>query len=239
MATGGGKTEAFFGTLVFALFLDRLRGKRRGVTAMMHYPLRLLTVQQAQRLARLLARAEMVRRTERIDGNPFEIGFWVGGTNTPNSRRAPWRGRRRAALCACVEPPSCASEDALLASQERIDREYVAAKTSWNKLPVCPFCGSERGTGLRLFPEKHHQLGIVCLNASCDWNRSHRTGGRVPLPFLIADTDIYRRAPAVLLGTIDKLALLGQSTTTVDRIAGMFGLARWIEDAGRRLAAYA
>jgi hypothetical protein len=31
------------------------------------------------------------------------------------------------------------------------------------------------------------------------------------------------------LGTIDKLALLGQSTTTIDRIAGMFGLARWIE----------
>jgi hypothetical protein len=30
-------TEAFFGVLVFALFLDRLRGKRRGVTAMMHY----------------------------------------------------------------------------------------------------------------------------------------------------------------------------------------------------------
>ena len=54
MSTGGGKTEAFFGTVVFGLFLDRLRGKRRGVTAMMHYPLRLLTVQQAQRLAKLL-----------------------------------------------------------------------------------------------------------------------------------------------------------------------------------------
>jgi hypothetical protein len=37
------------------------------------------------------------------------------------------------------------------------------------------------------------------------------------------------------LGTIDKLALLGQSTTTVDRIAGMFGLARWIENAGSGL----
>ncbi|MEQ9449115.1 MAG: hypothetical protein RLN70_09465, partial [Rhodospirillaceae bacterium] len=89
MATGGGKTEAFFGTLVYALFLDRLRGKHRGVTAMMHYPLRLLTVQQAQRLARLLARAEMVRRAENIAGSSFEIGFWVGGTNTPNSTQKP------------------------------------------------------------------------------------------------------------------------------------------------------
>jgi hypothetical protein len=32
--TGGGKSEAFFGLLVFNLFLDRLRGKNTGVTAL-------------------------------------------------------------------------------------------------------------------------------------------------------------------------------------------------------------
>ncbi|MDI3471219.1 MAG: Superfamily II DNA and RNA helicase [Pseudolabrys sp.] len=219
MATGGGKTEAFFGTLIYALFLDRLRGKRRGITAMMHYPLRLLTVQQAQRLARLLARAEMVRRTEHIDGGAFEIGFWVGGANTPNSTEK--RPGEVADALRCVPLSSdvrARDEDALMASQERIDREYVAAKTAWNKLPVCPFCGSDRGTGLRLFAGRHHQLGIVCLNDSCDWNRSHRTDGPEPLPFLIADTDIYRRAPAVLLGTIDKLALLGQAAAPWGRV---------------------
>jgi Helicase conserved C-terminal domain len=230
MATGGGKTEAFFGTLIYALFLDRLRGKHRGITAMMHYPLRLLTVQQAQRLARLLARAEIVRRTEQVGGSPFEIGFWVGGTNTPNATEKPSGGLVDALRCVPVwNQPRARSEDALLASQERIDREYVAAKTAWNKLPVCPFCGSDIGTGLRLFPERHHQLGIVCLNDRCEWNRIQQAGACEPLPFLLADSDIYRHAPSVLLGTIDKLALLGQSTTTVDRIAGMFGLARWIE----------
>src|SRR5215469_7098602 len=91
--------------------------------------------------------------------------------------------------------------------------------TQW---PVCPFCGSDRGTGLRLFPERHHRLGIVCLNEACEWNLSHPSGSCEPLPFLLSDTDIYRHAPSVLLGTIDKLALLGQNTTTVDRIAGMF-----------------
>jgi hypothetical protein len=229
MSTGGGKTEAFFGALVFTLFLDRLRGKRRGVTAMMHYPLRLLTVQQAQRLARLLARAEMVRRRENVGGSPFEIGFWVGGTNTPNATE---RGDKVLEALRCIpawDHPRAKNEEAMLASQDRLDREYAAAKTSWNKLPVCPFCSSDIGTGLRLFPERHHLLGIVCLNAACDWNREHGGRNAEPLPFLLADTDIYRRAPAVLLGTIDKLALLGQSTTTVDRIAGMFGLARWVE----------
>ena len=230
MATGGGKTEAFFGTLIYALFLDRLRGKHRGITAMMHYPLRLLTVQQAQRLARLSARAEIVRRTEQVGGSPFEVGFWVGGTNTPNATEKPSGGLVDALRCVPVwNQPRARSEDALLASQERIDREYVAAKTAWNKLPVCPFCGSDLGTGLRLFPERHHQLGIVCLNDRCEWNRIQQAGACEPLPFLLADSDIYRHAPSVLLGTIDKLALLGQSTNTVDRIAGMFGLARWIE----------
>jgi hypothetical protein len=229
MATGGGKTEAFFGTLVYALFLDRLRGKHRGVTAMMHYPLRLLTVQQAQRLARLLARAEMIRRAENIAGSPFEIGFWVGGTNTPNSTQKPNGNVSDALRCIPAwNSPRAHDEDALLVSQDRLDREYVASKTAWNKLPVCPFCAASDGTGLRLFPERHHQLGIVCLNEACAWNAAHPDRCE-PLPFLLADTDIYRHSPSVLLGTIDKLALLGQSTTTIDRIAGMFGLARWVE----------
>ena len=47
--TGGGKSEAFFGLLIYNLFLDRLRGKSRGVTALVRYPLRLLTLQQARR----------------------------------------------------------------------------------------------------------------------------------------------------------------------------------------------
>ena len=59
--TGGGKSEAFFGLLVFALIFDRLRGKQLGITAMIRYPLRLLTIQQAQRAAKVMAAAELVR----------------------------------------------------------------------------------------------------------------------------------------------------------------------------------
>jgi Lhr-like helicase len=230
MSTGGGKTEAFFGILIFALFLDRLRGKHRGVTAMVHYPLRLLTVQQAQRLARLLARAEMIRRGAGIGGSPFEIGFWVGGGNTPNStERRPGEVSEPLRCVPAWNHPRARDEEALLTGQDKADREYSAAKDAWNKLPVCPFCRSDQGTALRLFPEAHHRLGIVCLDPACDWNRAHPGGRPEPLPFLLVDSDIYRRAPSVLLGTIDKLALLGQNITTIDRIAGMFGMARWVE----------
>ena len=230
MSTGGGKTEAFFGALVYAVFLDRLRGKRRGVTAMMHYPLRLLTVQQAQRLARLLARAEMVRRAERILGSAFEIGFWVGGGNTPNTtERRPGEVDQALRCIPAWNDVRARDEEALLNSQAPIDREYVAAKDAWNKLPQCPFCRSGTGTALRLFPERHNRLGIICLNEVCEWNEAHRACPQEPLPFLLADSDIYRSAPSILLGTIDKLALLGQNTSTIDRIAGMFGMARWAE----------
>lgn len=231
MSTGGGKTEAFFGIVVFGLFLDRLRGKRRGITAMMHYPLRLLTVQQAQRLARLLAHAEMVRRAQRVDGAPFEIGFWVGGGNTPNRTEA-----RPGSVLEELQPipawndPRGRDEEALIDGSAAGERGYAAARAAWNKLPTCPFCQSATETALRLFPDEHNRLGIICLNRRCDWNEQHREAGRpVPLPFLLADSDIYRRSPSVLLGTIDKLALIGQNTHTVDAIAGMLGLARAVE----------
>jgi hypothetical protein len=229
MSTGGGKTEAFFGIVVYTLFLDRLRGKRRGVTAMMHYPLRLLTIQQAQRLARLLAKAEMVRRDEKLGGAAFEIGFWVGGSNTPN-RTEQQAGRVTSELqCIPTWRAQPISAEGWLADPKQGDKTYIAARDAWNKLSSCPFCKAT--TGLRLFPERHHRLGIVCTGGdTCSWNSAHRRGpAPEPLPFLLVDTDIYRRAPAILLGTVDKLALLGQNTSTVNRIAGMFGLARLLE----------
>ena len=84
--TGGGKTEAFLGVLVFNLFFDRYRGKSEGVTSILRYPLRLLSVQQVQRLANLLAQAELLRRdAEDIsDTGEFSLGYFVGDGNTPN-----------------------------------------------------------------------------------------------------------------------------------------------------------
>ena len=215
LATGGGKTEAFFGAITYALFLDRLRGKHRGVTAMMHYPLRLLTVQQAQRLARLLAKAEVVRRAEGVTGEPFEIGFFVGGNNTPNST-AGTNGRVYEELrcIPAVGTPRAEDESARMAADatDPLDRDYQRAQLNWNKLPVCPFCDCS-GTALRMFPARRQRLGIVCNSANCDWNRSFPgPHGTEPLPFLLADSDIFRRAPAILLGTIDKLALLAPNT---------------------------
>ena len=84
--TGGGKTEAFLGVLVFNLFFDRHRGKSVGVTSILRYPLRLLSVQQVQRLANILAQAELIRRDDPTIASsfPFSLGYYVGDNNTAN-----------------------------------------------------------------------------------------------------------------------------------------------------------
>lgn len=83
-ATGGGKTETYLGLLVTAAFLDRMRGKSSGVSAWSRFPLRMLSLQQTQRFANAMAGAEAVRIAEEIPGDPFSLGFLVGGGATPN-----------------------------------------------------------------------------------------------------------------------------------------------------------
>jgi hypothetical protein len=235
-ATGGGKSEAFFGLLVLNVFLDRLRGKHRGVTALVRYPLRLLTLQQARRLMRILTNAELVKIRRRVPGAPFEIGFWVGSGNTPNRAAQGFGGVPAVTLAGypndtgLLNPPE-GDTDAARASRRRSDR-YRETLESYDKLRVCPCCGSP--TGMRRYPFQAGRIGIVCFNDACDWNRENPpTPHRVPLPFLLTDDTIYQLAPAVVLGTIDKLALIGQHDRTINHIVGMLGVARFMDPDNR------
>lgn len=113
--TGGGKTEAFLGILVFNLFFDRLREKECGVTALLKYPLRLLSVQQVQRMANILAQAEIIRVQENLGGERFGLGYFVGEGNTPNK-----------------------IEDKLEKSIQEMSQDELDEK--YRLLDVCPFC---------------------------------------------------------------------------------------------------
>jgi len=88
--TGGGKTEAYLGLIIFNLFYDRLRGKDSGVTAWIRFPLRLLSRQQKSRFLESLLHAERLRRSDSERGlagagEPFSLGFFAGSHDTPNS----------------------------------------------------------------------------------------------------------------------------------------------------------
>lgn len=115
--TGGGKTEAFLGVLVFNLFFDRHRGKTCGVTSILRYPLRLLSVQQVQRLANILAQAELIRRDDSTIAYTecFSLGYFVGDNNTPNKMGAKQYARYNEM------------------TQSQRDEHRI--------IDVCPFCG--------------------------------------------------------------------------------------------------
>lgn len=84
--TGGGKTEAYLGLISCAALYDRLRGKTFGVTAWLRFPLRMLSVQQLQRAARVIWESERERRAIKGDdpqSEPISLGYFVG-PSTPN-----------------------------------------------------------------------------------------------------------------------------------------------------------
>jgi hypothetical protein len=230
-ATGGGKSEAFLGLLAFVVFLDRLRGKHCGVSALMRYPLRLLTLQQARRTFATLGAAEQVRFTRKHPGEPFSLGFWVGGSNTPNWHKED--GYSDIPTERSVPP---GAEPVYLT--EPASKTYRAARDRWLKLTVCPFCRSRNGRPLALrrwSGRGGNALGHFCSapKSDCSWNA--RFDEVTPLPFYVVDEDIYDLAPTVLLGTIDKLAALGQSQGTIRKFFGMFGFAPLLESDSDRL----
>ena len=205
--TGGGKTEAYLGLAAFSMVLRRLRNpglRSAGLSVLMRYTLRLLTLDQLGRAAALVCALELERDKDkpRLGEWPFEIGLWVGSAATPNRM-----GGHK------YNGPG---------------REYTAYKKTTrfqqddrNPAPIplenCPWCGTKfTSKSFRLTPNSDHPLDlrIICVNYKCDFS------GDRSLPVLGVDEPIYRRLPAFLIATIDKFAALPWTGET----GALFGL---------------
>jgi len=192
--TGGGKTEAYLGLAAFTLVLRRLRKptiESAGVTVLMRYTLRLLTLDQLGRATALICALELEREKaqDRLGKHPFEIGLWVGSAATPNKM-----GKKG--------PQGQVPEGTAL-------KRTLDFKSGRGGSPIplesCPWCGARfTKDSFRLEPDlkEPQDLFVYCANPICDFTGNRR------LPVLAVDEPIYRRLPCFLISTVDKFAAL-------------------------------
>ena len=194
--TGGGKTEAYLGLAAFAMVLRRLRNpgtegrEGAGVSVIMRYTLRLLTLDQLARAAGLVCALELERleNPERYGEWPFEIGLWVGKAATPNNMGRKGDGRQDTARSKTL--------------QFKSDPHHKPLPIP---LESCPWCGRRfEAESFSLQPDADNpqELRVVCTNPECEFTRDRA------LPIVAVDEPIYRRLPAFLIATVDKFASL-------------------------------
>lgn len=184
--TGGGKTEAYLAVTAFEILrrraIDGPRGE--GTAVIKRYTLRLLTIQQFERAGSLICALETLRKRGEAPGRtPFSLGLWVGKESSPNEY-----------------------EDAL-ADFKKI--QGAIGRVEGVKVPLkqCPACSTslvpshkemgEAGVGMRV---KGERLELFCPLPSCPFHAG--------LPISYIDEYLYENPPTMLLGTIDKFAML-------------------------------
>lgn len=179
--TGGGKTEAYLGIAAFEIFYRRLTNPKNcnGLTVIMRYTLRLLTIQQFERASILICACEMLRKKYSIPGDEISIGLWVGNNYTPGDIDK-------------ADDFLFKMENSGVKSNDDVDPCQVK---------VCPWCGSRLHYKNYKVNTVSRRLEIKCSNERCDYHG-------IPLPVRLIDEEIYKYRPAFLVATVDKFAQL-------------------------------
>jgi len=222
--TGGGKTEAYLGLGIFGAFFDRFREKNYGVSAWTRFPLRLLSLQQTQRLAKLLMYAEVVRTTvPNLCGNEkmsFSLGYLVGSANTPNK------------LSNHVKNPQ--NDDEYIRMYNRY-RDSEDKRKEAKVISSCPFCDATVSVEVT----DDFRLAHCCTNDpdNCGWQQrtldtegEYQIFARDELPIHVVDNELYRYAPTFVVGTIDKIAAVNYERKSGHLYGGK--MTHWCPDHG-------
>ncbi|UNS97219.1 DNA helicase [Streptomyces tubbatahanensis] len=176
--TGGGKTEAYLGLIAFTTFLRRLRCGARGagVTVLMRYTLRLLTLQQFERASILICAMEELRRRDpaALGDEEVSIGMWVGRSATPNS------------LDSAAERLRSASGGQNLQTENPV------------QLHACPWCGTGLDAHAYEVDFAATRMHVRCPDTACEFHDG--------LPVHIVDEAVYAARPTLVIATVDKFA---------------------------------
>lgn len=216
--TGGGKTEAYLGVAAFAMGIRRLQRAQyhlgyEGVTVLMRYTLRLLTLQQFQRATTLMAACEIIRRGDPVTwgDEPFRIGLWVGQSSTPNR-----------------------TEDAAAVVKTALNNDYqtaysgsVGGSGTPYQLTTCPWCGrgiSFNDIQVDTFAAGRGRTLQYCSDemGKCAFSKRHSPDEGIPI--VVVDEEIYRRLPTLVIATVDKFAQMpwkGETQMLFGRVTGI------------------
>lgn len=213
--TGGGKTEAYLGLTAFTMAIRRLQKTNEfphgqaGVTVLMRYTLRLLTLQQFQRAATMICACEIIRKEDPSlwGDEPFRIGLWVGEKSAPNK-----------------------TEDAkreIDIRHSQISPQNSGLKGTVAQLTHCPWCGKPIDPGQNIIVETFNKGRGRTLQycgdplGSCPF--SQRQSPEEGLPIVVVDEEIYRLLPSLVISTVDKFAQMawkGETQMLFGRVAG-------------------
>lgn len=203
--TGGGKTEAYLGLAAFSIFLRRLKNPAdTGVQVLMRYTLRLLTAQQFQRASRLVCAMEFIRRenSDALGAEEIGIGIWLGGSTTPNTRKEAVSNLRN-----------------LQSGHGKEHNRFVLDRCPWCGAQMGPVNLANRGVSRRGIPRvigyvrQDNTVSYKCPDRRCDFHSL--------LPLYVIDEDIYESRPEIVIGTVDKFAMLAWKPEA----RALFGLA--------------
>lgn len=158
--TGGGKTEAYLGVAAFCMGIRRLQkdscqygdlNADCGLSVIMRYTLRLLTLQQFQRATALICAMEQIRLEEpAIWGTDrFRLGLWVGAKVTPNKGKD---------------------------SKKEIEQQHEQNKPK-RQLTFCPWCGEPMDANSQSYDIETH---VRCNNIYCLFSKG-KAGRELPV----------------------------------------------------------
>ena len=126
---------------------------------------------------------DMIRQKhDNLGERPFSIGIWVGSANTPN--------KRASAVTAFNK----------MKSYGKAENPFI--------LRQCPWCGAEMGkqhkignvTTILGYSKKRGTVVFKCPDKKCPFHYS--------LPVHVIDEEIYEARPSLIIGTVDKFAML-------------------------------
>jgi len=200
-ATGGGKTEAYLGLTAFTIYYNRLaKRESSGADVIMRYTLRLLTAQQFQRAGLLFCAMEHVRKLDvninKLGDKEFRLGMWVGGEASPNTRQ-----NAKAALSQLRKDP-------------RKENPFVLLKCPWCNAKFGPRESENEGKSIYGYEKwkprdgSPETIAFRCSDPSCEFGFSIMKPNTPPLPIVIIDEDIIDSPPDLVIGTVDKFAML-------------------------------